>query len=233
MNTLPCAARTKGDGPVRDGWAALLFPCLSPSLFSILWMRDDVSVQKACEASCQANDIHTLCRRQSAKQVRVKPVHALACTCEDSRNFGPRPNPPGWAALLFPCLSPSLFPILCMRDDVSVQKACEASCQANDIHTLCRCQSAKQVRVKPVHIYILYIYYIYIYNILVVDYQFGDYLHYSFCLIFLLQVAPFVECSSKNRRQLPICREQEIENYPTWIINGEKQLGEEVRTCEI
>lgn len=40
-----------------------------------------------------------------------------------------------------------------------------------------------------------------------------------------VEVAPFVECSSKNRRQLPICREQEIENYPTWIINGEKYLG--------
>jgi len=40
-----------------------------------------------------------------------------------------------------------------------------------------------------------------------------------------VEVAPFVECSSKNRRQLPICRDQEIENYPTWIINGEKYLG--------
>jgi glutaredoxin len=40
-----------------------------------------------------------------------------------------------------------------------------------------------------------------------------------------VEVAPFVECSSENRRQLPICRDQEIENYPTWIINGEKYLG--------
>eukprot|EP00435_Cladocopium_sp_Y103_P014943 s1077_g3.t1 len=39
------------------------------------------------------------------------------------------------------------------------------------------------------------------------------------------EVAPFVECSSTNRRQLRICRDQEIENYPTWIINGEKYLG--------
>eukprot|EP00913_Durusdinium_trenchii_P018629 g17507.t1 len=40
-----------------------------------------------------------------------------------------------------------------------------------------------------------------------------------------VEVAPFVECSSINRRQLQVCRDQDIENYPTWIINGEKFLG--------
>ena len=39
------------------------------------------------------------------------------------------------------------------------------------------------------------------------------------------KVAPFVECSSKNRRQLPVCKEQDIESYPTWVINGKKCLG--------
>ncbi|CAJ1461968.1 unnamed protein product [Effrenium voratum] len=40
-----------------------------------------------------------------------------------------------------------------------------------------------------------------------------------------VEVAPFVECSSKNRRQLPVCKEQDIESYPTWVINGKKILG--------
>ena len=38
-------------------------------------------------------------------------------------------------------------------------------------------------------------------------------------------MAPFVECSSERRRQLDVCKEAEIENYPTWIITGEKYLG--------
>ncbi|CAE7212037.1 LTO1 [Symbiodinium sp. CCMP2592] len=40
-----------------------------------------------------------------------------------------------------------------------------------------------------------------------------------------VEVAPFVECSSRKREQLPVCRDADIESYPTWIINGKKYLG--------
>ena len=35
----------------------------------------------------------------------------------------------------------------------------------------------------------------------------------------LSQVAPFVECSSKSRQQLPVCRDADIESYPTWTLD--------------
>ncbi|CAE7322597.1 LTO1, partial [Symbiodinium pilosum] len=40
-----------------------------------------------------------------------------------------------------------------------------------------------------------------------------------------VEVAPFIECSSKSRQQLPVCRDADIESYPTWIIDGKKYLG--------
>eukprot|EP00440_Ansanella_granifera_P074073 gb/GFBE01080380.1/.p1 GENE.gb/GFBE01080380.1/~~gb/GFBE01080380.1/.p1 ORF type:complete len:412 (+),score=63.28 gb/GFBE01080380.1/:1-1236(+) len=38
-------------------------------------------------------------------------------------------------------------------------------------------------------------------------------------------VAPFVECSSVQRRQLDICKDAKIEGYPSWIIDGKVYRG--------
>jgi uncharacterized membrane protein/glutaredoxin len=38
---------------------------------------------------------------------------------------------------------------------------------------------------------------------------------------------PYVECSPGGRKapQAPICKDKNIQNYPTWIINGERYTG--------
>lgn len=41
-----------------------------------------------------------------------------------------------------------------------------------------------------------------------------------------VQYIPYVECSTSDRRdQTPVCKEQKIESYPTWIINGQTLRG--------
>jgi len=40
-----------------------------------------------------------------------------------------------------------------------------------------------------------------------------------------VEEGPFVECSTERRTQLPICRDRDVEGYPTWIINGQKYGG--------
>eukprot|EP00931_Biecheleriopsis_adriatica_P051543 TRINITY_DN2990_c0_g2_i1.p1 TRINITY_DN2990_c0_g2~~TRINITY_DN2990_c0_g2_i1.p1 ORF type:complete len:412 (+),score=75.85 TRINITY_DN2990_c0_g2_i1:54-1238(+) len=38
-------------------------------------------------------------------------------------------------------------------------------------------------------------------------------------------LAPFVECSTPQRRQNDLCREKDIEGYPSWIIDGKTYRG--------
>jgi uncharacterized membrane protein/glutaredoxin len=41
-----------------------------------------------------------------------------------------------------------------------------------------------------------------------------------------VQFVPYVECSTPDRRdQTPACKEQKIESYPTWIVNGQTLRG--------
>ena len=42
-----------------------------------------------------------------------------------------------------------------------------------------------------------------------------------------VQRLPYVECSPSgaNAPQAPVCKEKNIQNYPTWIINGERYSG--------
>lgn len=42
------------------------------------------------------------------------------------------------------------------------------------------------------------------------------------------KLLPYVECSTPNGQgQLPVCKEKNIEGYPTWIFaNGERKTGE-------
>ena len=51
----------------------------------------------------------------------------------------------------------------------------------------------------------------------------------------VFQVAPFIECSSKSRQQLPVCRDADIESYPTWWLgwlNGARGECARAHVCQ-